>query len=213
VLVTNAEVTTPALFDKDLPPVTGPVTVLFTDIVGFTTLTEHLPAEETADLLNRHFSLLGEAVEREGGIIDKYIGDSLMAFWAKPLAPDDAPVHSVTAARSIAEALATDNRARAARGEPPVRVRIGIHTGPALAGNIGAVGRVNYTVVGDTVNVAQRLQEFGREVSHGADCTILMSDAVAEALPASFRRGSVGEILLRGREEPVAVWELGLGGG
>src|SRR5690606_6513392 len=150
--------------EEALPSEYRDVTVLFTDIVGFTSIGERLSAQKLSAFLNRHFTVLAEHIEREGGTIDKYIGDSIMAFWN---APDPQPDHAdraVRAALAIARALHEDNERRARKGLRPVRLRIGLHTGPAVAGNIGAPGRVNYTLVGDTVNTAQRLESLGKEM-------------------------------------------------
>ena len=188
------------------------VTVLFTDIAGFTGLSAKQTPVELAGFLNDHFTRLGEVIEAEGGTIDKYIGDSVMAFWG---APADEPEHALRACRAaleIAERVGADNRKRA-EGEPPVRLRIGIHSGPAIVGNIGAPGRVNYTLIGDTVNVAQRLEVLGKEVPRDqlpADSavTILISADTAAELGGRFRLASLGVRTLRGRDAPVEVFRL-----
>ncbi len=160
------------------------IVVLFTDIVGFSTIAEGRPAAKVAALLNRHFGLLGAIIDQEGGTIDKYIGDSIMAFWGAPLEQEDSADRAVRAAQRIAQKLHVDNARRARKGLKPLRIRIGIHKGPALVGNIGAPGRVNYTLVGDTVNVAQRLEQFGREIDDGkSDAIISISGELAAALP------------------------------
>jgi len=138
------------------------LTVLFTDVSGFTQLAAAMPAEAVADFLNRHFGLIAECLETEGGTVDKYIGDGVMAFWG---APEDQPDHATRAARAALDVVArvsADNAERQAAGQPPVRLRIGIHSGPVVVGNIGAPGRVNYTIIGDTVNTAQRLEQLGK---------------------------------------------------
>ena len=139
------------------------VTVMFTDIVEFTPHAEDLPEQETADLLNHHFALLGACIEHEHGVIDKYIGDSVMAVWGGLSRMDDHADHAVRAALAIAEVIREDNAIRRAAGQPAIRVRIGLHSGPVVVGNIGAPGRVNFTVVGDTVNIAQRFEQLGKE--------------------------------------------------
>ncbi len=189
------------------------VTVLFTDIAGFTGLSAKQTPVELAGFLNDHFTRLGEVIEAEGGTIDKYIGDSVMAFWGAPV---DEPEHALRACRAaleIAERIGADNRERA-EGEPPVRLRIGIHSGPAIVGNIGAPGRVNYTLIGDTVNVAQRLEALGKEdpegalPPEGAAVTILISADTAAELGGRFPLVSLGVRTLRGRDEPLEVFRL-----
>jgi adenylate cyclase len=195
-------------FRADLPPISTEATILFTDIVGFTTQTEHLSAEDTAAFLNHYFSVLGDAVHEEGGIVDKYIGDSLMAFWAPPLSDQDGAARAMAAARKITEHLAIDNKARGTAGLAPVRIRVGIHTGPALVGNIGAAGRMNYTIVDDTVNVAQRLQEYGRNVNSAAECLVLASGETMSSLPMEVRGTSLGPLPIRGREADIIGWRI-----
>ena len=138
------------------------MTVMFTDIPGFTTLSEQLSATEVANLLNDHFTLVAGCVEAEEGTIDKYIGDSVMAFWGAPSKQPDHAARAIRAALAIAETVRADNAIRRTDGRQEVRIRIGIHSGPALAGNIGAPGRINYTLVGDTVNAANRIEQLGK---------------------------------------------------
>jgi class 3 adenylate cyclase len=182
------------------------IVVLFTDIVGFSRIAEGRPAAKVAALLNRHFGLLGAIIEQEGGTIDKYIGDSIMAFWGAPLDQEDRADRAVRAAQRIAQKLHVDNARRARKGLKPIRIRIGIHKGPALVGNIGAPGRVNYTLVGDTVNVAQRLEQFAREVDDGAsDAVIVISGELASALPPDLALVDCGDQLFHGRTAPTRV--------
>ena len=141
------------------------VTVLFTDISNFTGFSENLPADGVAAFLNRHFTLLVKCVEEEGGTIDKYVGDSLMAFWGAPDSQPDHAERAFSAALNMALAIRRENTARQAAGLEPIRIRIGLHSGPAVVGNIGAPGRVNYTVVGDTVNVARRMESLSKSLA------------------------------------------------
>jgi len=185
------------------------VVVLFTDIVGFSTIAEGRSAAKLAALLNRHFGLLGAIIDQEGGTIDKYIGDSIMAFWGAPLDQEDSADRAVRSAQRIAQKLHVDNERRARKGLKPLRIRIGIHQGPALVGNIGAPGRVNYTLVGDTVNVAQRLEQFGREIDDGStDAVIVISEALAKALPPGTALIDRGEQLLHGRSTAMRVFQV-----
>ncbi|MCV0427225.1 MAG: adenylate/guanylate cyclase domain-containing protein [Roseibium sp.] len=184
------------------------LTILFTDIVGFTALSEHLSAEETARLLNDHFAILVEAVEVEGGTVDKFLGDGMLAFWG---APDERPDHAeaaVRTARRIAEALHEDNLVAEAEGRPQMSMRIGIHTGTAVVGNVGALDRWNYTVVGDTVNAAERLQTLGKEADGDPEVTILASAATVAKLTGEQHLRPVGKHHLRGRREAMEVFWL-----
>ncbi len=150
------------------------VTVMFTDIVQFSRMTRGLPVAEVADLLNQHFALLGACIEREGGQVDKFIGDAVMAVWGGISGPADHADSAVRAARAVVRALEDDNAARRHSGKHPIRIRIGIHSGPVIAGNIGLPGRVNYTVVGDTVNISQHLEQAGKDLMAGDDEAIVL---------------------------------------
>lgn len=189
------------------------VTVMFSDIVEFTPQAENLPEQETADLLNHHFALLGACIDHEHGVIDKYIGDSVMAVWGGLLRMDDHADHAVRAALAIARAIREDNAVRRAAGQPAIRVRIGLHSGPVVVGNIGAPGRVNFTVVGDTVNIAQRFEQLGKEfMTDGEEMVVLVS---GDTLAAVKDRDALGiappEPVLRqvkGHDKPVEVYRL-----
>ncbi len=188
------------------------ITVMFTDIVSFTGLSESMPATELADLLNHHFDLLGAKIEAEEGTIDKYIGDSIMAFWGAPSRQEDHAKRACRAALEIEKALVEDNKIRQEKGLAPINIRIGIHSGLAVAGNIGAKGRVNYTLIGDTVNIAQRLESLGKEI-------LTKSMQTAKTLISSTTRNYIkdeqgmnaqlkGNYALRGSENETEAYEL-----
>ncbi len=184
------------------------MTVLFTDIAGFTGLSEGMQAVDVARFINHHLTLLGECVEAEGGTIDKYIGDALMAFWGAPEVMDDHAEAACRAAVAIAEAIRRDNRTGAAAAKPPVRVRIGIHTGLLVVGDIGSPNRINYTVIGDTVNAAARLESLGKTIDPQAEVIILISDAVKKKLPAGWATTPLGRHTVHGRSEQISVYRL-----
>lgn len=187
------------------------LTVMFTDIVGFSTLSETLTAGEVAEMLNDHFALIGNCVETTGGTIDKFTGDGVMAFWG---APDDQPDHASRAYRAVRQIglhVAARNAARAENGKPPIRVRVGLHTGRVVVGNIGYEGRVNYTAVGDAVNVCQRLEQLGRECAAGGrprDVTIVASAATLEAIGEAVASRPLGARKVKGRAGEVLAHEL-----
>lgn len=186
------------------------VTVLFTDIVGFTSLSEDMSAEDTATLLNSHFALLGTCVETEEGTIDKFIGDALMAFWGAPELQPDHAERACRAALAMRAAVDADNRRRTDLGLPPIAVRIGLHTGETIVGNIGAPGRINYTIVGDTVNTANRLESLARQhPADGSTVTILLSGDTWNAASATARDArSLGRHRLAGRQEETELFAL-----
>ena len=183
------------------------VSVLFADIAGFSAFAERRPASEVAAFLNHHFTLVGGCVGVWEGTIDKYIGDAVMAFWGAPGEQPDHAARACWAAVGVAAALRVDNEERSRRGLPSVRVRIGVHSGRAVVGNIGAPSRVNYTVVGDVVNVAERLEELARSVI-GESATILVSGDTAVQVGTDLEFLPRGRQMLRGRAEPLEVLEL-----
>jgi adenylate cyclase len=189
------------------------VTVMFTDIAGFTPQAEHLPEHETAALLNHHFALLGACIEAENGIIDKYIGDSVMALWGPLGGSLDHAGAAIKAAVAIAEVIRHDNAERVSQGKKPIRMRIGLHSGPAIVGNIGAPGRVNFTVVGDTVNVAQRFEQLGKVyMGPEDDIVVLVSGttvaAVKDRRALGFDLPTPELRRVRGHAQPVEVYRL-----
>ena len=183
------------------------MTVLFTDIVNFTGRTEGLGAGQTAEFLNHHLRLVTGCIEAEGGVVDKFIGDAVMALWNAIEDQAEHAARAVRAAAAIAVAIRDDNRGR----EQPVRVRIGVHSGPVVVGNIGTATRMNYTVVGDTVNVAQRVQAAAKEMLPEAEVAILLSAATARALPPDRRLAAMGSHRLRGHDAPIEIFALRVG--
>jgi len=185
------------------------VTVMFTDIAGFTTLSEHMDAASGAQLLNHHFAILCRAVDAEGGTVDKFLGDGMLAFFGAPDRLKGHAAAAVRAAAAIREAMEQDNIVAKAEGRPTLRVRIGIHTGPAIVGNIGASDRVNYTIIGDTVNVSQRLQGLAKELDPDAEVSIVISGETASRLDERFCLNPAGKHLLRGRGGAIEVFTVG----
>jgi adenylate cyclase len=194
--------------DEEVASEERELTVMFTDIVGFTAMSERLPAADVARFLNEHFSLLASCVEAEDGTIDKYIGDALMAFWGAPDVQGDHALRACRAALAIADAMTADVAERQAGGGPAARIRIGIHSVPVVVGNIGAPGRINYTIVGDTVNTCQRLEALGRDFDRGEAATILVSGTVAAAVAGEFTLEPVGSYDVKGRSERVQAFRL-----
>ena len=176
------------------------ITVIFADLPGFTKLTERY-GSGVAPFLTAFLTTATAAIHREGGTVDKFIGDCIMGIWNAPLAHDDHAAAACRAALAIREAMHAIARPDGVEDGP--RVRIGINTGPALAGNIGSLERLSYTVIGDTVNVASRLEglakEFGCEIAAGEDVTL--------AAPGFLYR-ALGESAIRGRSGVIQAFEL-----
>ncbi|MEO1191891.1 MAG: adenylate/guanylate cyclase domain-containing protein [Pseudomonadota bacterium] len=193
--------------DGEAAPAERQVTMLFTDIAGFSKLAEDLSPQQTAQLLNDHFSLVGRCVEEAGGTIDKYTGDGLLAFWGAPDAQADQADRALRAALAIRAAVEADNKARQAEGEAPIRLRIGIHTGPVLVGDIGAESRINYTIIGDAVNVASRAEslDLGRQTE---TVRILVTEQTLAESDCTYETETLGPTALQGRSAPVVLHSL-----
>ena len=186
------------------------ITVMFTDIAGFSSVSETLSAPEVAALVNRHFEIVAGRIEAEGGTVDKFIGDSVMAFWGAPDAQPDAAERACRAALAIAEGIREENIQRRSRGEAPLCIRVGIHSGRATVGNIGAPGRINYTIIGDAVNVGQRLEQLGKTLfPEGIEAAILISGATAAGLGPHFAPKPAGRHRVKGRTGEIDVFSLG----
>jgi adenylate cyclase len=178
-------------------------TALFADIRNFTGLTESLPPETLLSMLNRYFVRVSGAIVAEGGLVNKFGGDSMLAVFGTPLNPaDDHACLAVQAGLRILRELEAFNREQADAGLPEVMIGIGIATGDVVAGNVGGGGKVEYTVIGDAVNVASRLQAMTKELGEA----LLVSAATAEASSQLCRVTPIGEVGVRGRAQSVAVF-------
>jgi len=178
------------------------ITVLFTDLENFTTLSERLPPRIIANLLNDYFELMTQAVFRYQGTLDKFIGDAVMAFWGAPIPQEDHPQRAVACAIDMLSALESFNHSLLKQGQSLLRMRIGIHTGIAVVGNLGCPSRFSYTAIGDTVNVAARLESANKD----HDTSILMSEETVKGLPLEITTQFVAKIQVKGRKEPVTVY-------
>ena len=159
--------------------------IMFTDIVGFTAACEKLTAREVAEYINHHLALVAACVEQEGGTIDKFIGDAVMAFWGAPGRVENPAASACRAAVAIQLEIAAENQRRTAAGLEPVRIRIGIHMGTVVVGDIGAPNRINYTIVGDAVNATQRLESLGKSIDPDAELITLVSRKVLKPCPTA----------------------------
>jgi adenylate cyclase len=176
------------------------VAVLFADLVGFTSFAETTAPDEVMRTVNRYMAAFSESISRHDGSVDKFLGDGIMAVFGAPLPDPDGPSRAVRCAQAILEAAKEVNR-QTGRG---FQVRIGIHCGPAVAGHVGSPERIAYTVIGDTVNVAARLQA---EAKPGG---ILVSDEVKSRSGGSAVFRACSAIRVRGRSSETRVFELGV---
>lgn len=178
------------------------ITVLFADIRGFTAVSENANPEKIVGLLNRYFSAMTEIIFEHGGTLDKYIGDGLMALFGAPTASEEDALNAVKAAVTMQKRLATLNEELRAEGFPQVSIGIGLHTGEATVGYIGSDKRSEYTAIGDTVNLASRLE------SNAAGGQILMTEATAEASGNRIPVTALEPISVKNRVQPVTVLEV-----
>jgi adenylate cyclase len=185
---------------SDPPSETRPVCVLFLDIRGFTAMTRARPAKETVALLNAFFAGMVAIVDRHGGIINKFLGDGFLALFGAPLPDPEAAAHALAAARAMIAAVEEWNRADPARA---LAIGIGIHLGDAVTGTVGSPQRKEYTVIGDTVNLAARLEQLTKETG----ARLLVSDAVRAAAHVDGA-SDLGAMPIRGYSEPVRVWRV-----
>ncbi len=177
------------------------VSILFSDIRDFTTLTEKSVPEELVALLNRYLEAMVYAIHSHGGMVDKFIGDAVMAVFGAPVPTENHAVDAVRAASAMRSALARLNRQLRREGLPELRTGIGIHSGEAIIGNVGSPDRLEYTAIGDAVNTAARLESLTKQYS----APILVSRATFEQLSGTFSGESLGEVQLKGKATLVEV--------
>ncbi|MGE5385204.1 MAG: adenylate/guanylate cyclase domain-containing protein, partial [Betaproteobacteria bacterium] len=184
------------------------ITVLFSDIRNFTTLSERLQPEEVVEILNRWFEGACAILRDEGGSIDKFIGDAVMAEFGMPLAQPDHARRAVRAAlrlAALAEELKTWMNTRfAGRDLPDFAIGIGLHSGSAVVGNIGSSQRMEYTAIGDTVNLASRLEGVTKTLG----CVVAASRATVEKVGGGLETGRSEILKVKGRDEAVEVFEI-----
>ena len=178
------------------------ITLVFTDLAGFTGVSEKLPAEQVAALLNRHLGEMTDIVIAHGGTVDKFIGDAVMAFWGAPLPDADQSRHALEAAVAMQAATAKFAAELAAGGGPPLRMRVGLHRGECIVGNLGGHARFEYTAIGDAVNLASRLEGVNNLYGTG----ILASEAVAHAPGVATAMRPVDTVRVKGRQQPVQLF-------
>ncbi len=178
------------------------VTILFSDIRGFTRMSEHMDPHAVVELLNEYFSEMTDLIFESGGTLDKYLGDGIMVVYGAPFpAPDDA-MRATKTAIEMQRALADLNRNWQSRGQQPLRMGVGINTGTVTAGNIGSAKRMDYTVIGDAVNLASRL------CSNAAGGQILVSESTYSLLNGSIPGQRLEPIRVKGKETPVELHEV-----
>ena len=180
------------------------VTILFTDIAGYTSISDGMDPKDLAGLLNDYFEVLVGPVTARGGTVDKFIGDALMAFWNAPDEQEDHADLALGAALEIQRVTQEFNDARVAAGQKPLVTRIGVHTGRVLVGNIGASERMNYTIVGDAVNTTARLEALGKEIGQ----ILCISSDTRDVAKMQYPWREVHRVTLRGRSQETLVYTI-----
>ncbi len=183
---------------------TQDVAVMFCDIRDFTAITENLPPSQVVAFLSEYHTCMLEVVFQFGGTIDKFIGDAIMVTFGTPDPADDDVERSVRAGMAMNDALTQLNIERGHKGQVALRQGIGIHYGPVVAGNIGTEARMEYTVIGDTVNVADRIQNACKALGE----TLLISEAVKQQLPSDIQVRSLSSKNVKGRHAPVELYAI-----
>jgi len=179
-------------------------TILFSDIPSFTTLSEELGAQGIVELLNDYFTLMVDVITDEGGMLDKFIGDAIMAVFGTPFPHEDDPDRAVKASIRMMMELGRFNEEMKRLGKNPIDIGVGLNTGHVISGNIGSPKRMDYTVIGDGVNLASRLEGANKEYgSH-----ILISQSCLDGLKSSYRHRLVDNVVVKGKTEPVGIYEL-----
>ena len=180
------------------------IAIYFSDLVGFTSISEQLSPEELVELLDEYFETCSQKILDHKGTIDKYIGDSIMAFWGAPSPLPNHSFHACEAALSINESLFRLDKKWTKEGKPVLKQRIGIHTGDAIVGNFGSKKRMNYTALGDSVNLASRME--GLNKFYGTE--ILISETVHEEVKDFMIARKVDKVAVKGKLESTAIYEL-----
>ncbi|MEX2367351.1 MAG: adenylate/guanylate cyclase domain-containing protein, partial [Pseudohongiellaceae bacterium] len=179
------------------------VTILFSDVRNFTTLCEDKNPEQVLSLLNNYLSQISNVIEANQGVVDKFIGDAVMALYGAPVAGDKDIVNALNSALELKQTLHDLNRDNQAQGLPTLQAGIGLHTGPVVAGNLGSANRLNYTVIGDTVNLAARLEALTRQ--YGID--IIVSEDIRRQGPGFVYR-ELDLVRVKGKQQAVRIFEL-----
>jgi len=194
----------------DLSILTGQrkdVTVLFTDIRGYTTMSETMSAEDVVRVLNLHLGMLSEVILESGGMVVSYIGDAIMAMWNAPYELPDHRLRACQCALEMQRTVTQINEQLHQAGLMPgreIRIGVGLNSGPAVVGNLGSERRADYTAIGDTVNVAARLEGMNKNFETG----IIISEAVCAELKGQLVLRDLGQHQVRGRNEPLQIYEL-----
>ncbi len=179
------------------------LTILFSDIRGFTAMSEHLPPPEVVSMLNEYFEVMVDVIFDHGGILDKFIGDAIMALFGAPVSKPDDPTRAVQAAVAMQRKIHEFNEGRAAAGKPAIRAGIGVHTGTVVVGNMGSSKALSYTAIGDGVNLASRLCGLA-----AADMVVISEECAERAGKEHFQLEALPPAKVKNREQPVQIYKV-----
>jgi adenylate cyclase len=180
------------------------ITTFFSDIAGFTSISEKMEPAQLVDFLNGYLGEMTTIILNQKGTLDKYEGDAIMAYWGAPLPSDDHAKRACMAALENQKKLAEMRIEWEKQGLPPIHVRIGLNTGEAIAGNMGSENRFDYTVMGDNVNLASRLESINKQY----DSELMVSEYTYEPVKDDFVFRELDQIRVKGKEKPVRIYEL-----
>jgi len=178
------------------------LSVLFSDIRSFTSISENMKPDDLVASLNRYFSTMVDVIMGRGGVVDKYIGDAIMAFWGAPNKRDDDALQSVQAALEMADALKVFNESQKTQGKPDFRIGVGINYGVVTVGNIGCDKKMNYTVIGDMVNLASRLESLTKKYHQ----PIVISESVHYKVKDKFPCRHIDTVAVKGKKQGVKIY-------
>jgi len=179
------------------------VTILFSDIRGFTSISEKLPAQEVVRMLNDYLELMVDILFEHNGILDKFIGDAIMGLWGAPVKRADDATNAVRAAVKMQKRVAEWNEERVAQDKVPIRIGIGLHTGQVVVGNMGSSKALSYTAIGDGVNLASRLCGVARE-----DMVVISEECALRAGKDKFMLEALPPAKVKNREAPVEIFRV-----
>jgi adenylate cyclase len=179
------------------------LTVLFSDVRGFTTISEGLQPDQLANLMNLYLGAMTEVIRKRRGTLDKYIGDAIMAFWGAPVEDPDHAKHAIVAGLEMQAALHDLNKDLQAKGWPEIKIGVGVNTGPMTVGDMGSPVRKAYTVMGDAVNLGSRLEGITKQYGVG----IIVGETTRDLVKKDFVFRELDRVRVKGKAEPVGIYE------